>query len=273
MEMSSNSSPFAPLKVEQLLDAGVHFGHQTHKWNPKMKEYVYGEKNGIYIIDVVKTVSLAQKAYQFLFQTAAEGRSVLFVATKRQAAEVMQNAAIQCGAFYVTHRWPGGMLTNNKTITLSIDKIRKVEKMKENGDFNLLTKKECGKIEKEIAKLEKNLGGIRDMRKLPGAIFVVDPNNERIAVAEANTLKIPVVAITDTNCRPDGIDFVVPGNDDAVKSITIFADYFAKAIIEGRQSGNRPRGDEEKIKGDTSLEKEIISKLEKDIDLQKEEEN
>ena len=232
------------------------------------------KKNGIYIIDVIKTVDLAKKAYQFLFRMAAQGRSVLFVATKRQAAEVVQAAAKSCGAFYATHRWPGGMLTNNKTITLSIDKIRKVEKMKETGDFNLLTKKECNKIEKEIAKLEKGLGGIRDMHKLPGAVFVVDPNNERIAVAEANTLKIPVVAITDTNCCPDGIDYVVPGNDDAVKSVTIFANYFAQAVLEGRQSsGKNNKGGDSQVKKDTSLEKEIISKLEKDIDLQKEEEN
>ena len=267
--MSAKTSSSA-LSVEQLLEAGVHYGHQTHKWNPKMKKYVYGEKNGIYVIDVIQTVNLAKKAYDFLFQTSSEGKSILFVATKRQAAEVMRMAACDCGAFYVTHRWLGGMLTNYKTITLSVDKIRKVEKMKETGDFDLLTKKECAKIEKNIAKLAKNLGGIRDMRKLPGAVFVVDPNNERIAIAEANTLGIPVVAITDTNCSPEGIDYIVPGNDDAIKSITLFADYFSQAIKSGQKRVKGESGSEAHVKRNPALEKEIISKLEKDIKPQKE---
>ena len=257
------------LKVEDLLDAGVHFGHQTHKWNPKMKKYVYGEKNGIYVIDIAKTVKLAKKAYDFLARVAAQGRPILFVATKRQAADVVQKAAHECGAFYVVHRWLGGMLTNYKTITLSVDKIRKVERMKETGDFDLLTKKECAKIEKDIAKLEKNLGGIKDMRKLPGALFVVDPNNERIAISEANNLGIPVVAITDTNCTPEGIDYVVPGNDDAVKSVALLTDYFSEAVKNGQKKfkGHKESGGKLPMK-DTQLEKEIVSKLEKDIDLQ-----
>jgi len=192
----------ANLQMKDLLEAGAHFGHQTHKWNPKMKKYVFGERNGIYIIDLSKTIPLAKKASDFLKKIAADGKPVLFVATKRQASETVQNAAKECGAFYVTHRWLGGMLTNYKTINLSIDKLRKVEKMKETGDFDLLTKKERSKVEKDVIKLEKNLGGIKDMRKLPGALFVVDPNSEQIAIAEAKTLGIPVVAITDTNCNP-----------------------------------------------------------------------
>ena len=263
--MSVQSAPLSNLDAQKLLEAGVHFGHQTNKWNPKMRKYVYGERNGIYVIDVTQTINLAKKAYEFLFKVSSEGRSVLFVATKRQAADLVRTAAIDCEAFYVTHRWLGGMLTNYKTITLSVDKIRKVEKMKENGDFNLLTKKECAKIEKNITKLSKNLGGIRDMRKLPGAIFVVDPNNERIAVAEANILGIPVVAITDTNCDPTGIDYVVPGNDDAIKSVALFVDYFSEAIKSGRNAakrGDREEGDA-RAKRDKVLEEEIISNIEK----------
>lgn len=254
------------LKLESLLEAGAHFGHQTHKWNPKMKKYVFGERNGIYIVDLGKTIPLAKKAYDFLKKTASEGRPVLFVGTKRQASEVVRNSAESCGAFHVTHRWLGGMLTNYKTINLSIDKLRKVEKMKETGDFGLLTKKERIKIEKDVIKLEKNLGGIKDMRKLPGAIFVVDPNAEKIAIAEANTLGIPVVAITDTNCSPDGISYVVPGNDDAIKSITLFTDYFANAINEGGSKAKKP-GKASTPGRDASLEKEILSKYEQDIDL------
>jgi len=258
------------LDVKNLLEAGAHFGHQTHKWNPKMKKYVFGERNGIYIIDLAKTIPLAKNAYEFIRQTAASGRSVLFVGTKRQAAPIVEQAAKNCGAFYVTNRWLGGMLTNYKTISLSIDKLRKVENMKENGDFKLLKKKDQSKIDKEIAKLEKNLGGIKNMRKLPGAIFVVDPDNERIAVQEANTLGIPVVAITDTNCNPDGIDYVVPGNDDALKAITTFVDYFANSVSEGMANVKTARGDAPDR--DAALENEIISKFEKDIDLLGEEE-
>jgi small subunit ribosomal protein S2 len=246
------------LNLQDLLEAGAHFGHQTHKWNPKMKNYVFGERNGIYIIDLNKTVDQAKKAYDFLRRTASEGRPILFVGCKRQAAEAIRKAATTCGAYHVTSRWLGGMLTNYKTVSLSIDKLRKVEKMKETGDFALLTKKERSKIDKEVAKLEKNLGGIKDMRKLPGAVFVVDPTNERIAVKEANTLRIPVIAITDTNCDPSGIEYVVPGNDDAIKSIEIFVNYFANAVSEGganmkRSKGGTPDKDE-------ALEREMIGR-------------
>ena len=262
--MSVQSVSLSNLDAQKLLEAGVHFGHQTNKWNPKMRKYVYGEKNGIYVIDITQTMNLAKKAYDFLFKTCSEGKSVLFVATKRQAADLVRDAAVGCGAFYVTHRWLGGMLTNYKTITLSVDKIRKVEKMKENGDFNLLTKKECAKIEKNITKLSKNLGGIRDMRKLPGAVFVVDPNNEKIAVAEANILGIPVIAITDTNCDPTGIDYVVPGNDDAIKSVALFVDYFSEAIKRGKLSSKKDHQEGDmRLKRDQALEEEMVSKMEK----------
>lgn len=260
------------LNLKELLEAGAHFGHQTAKWNPKMKNYIYGERNGIYIIDLGKTIPMAQKAYEFLKGVAAEGKPVLFVGTKRQASPVIKAVAKDCGAYHITHRWLGGMLTNFKTIALSIDKLRKVEKMKETGDFDLLTKKERSKIDKEVIKLERNLGGIKDMRKLPGAIFIVDPNNERIAVKEANCLGIPVVAVADTNCNPDGVDYVVPGNDDAIKSITMFAEYFANSVIEGNSASvKKGKKSKEDLERDISLEKEILSKFEKDIDLKEDE--
>ncbi|MBT3584329.1 MAG: 30S ribosomal protein S2 [Halobacteriovoraceae bacterium] len=260
------------LVLQDLLKAGAHFGHQTHKWNPKMKKYVYGERSGIYILDLAQTIPLAKKASDFLQKTVSEGKPVLFVGTKRQASDVVKQAAESCGAFHVTNRWLGGMLTNYKTITLSVDKLRKVEKMKETGDFQLLTKKERSKVEKDVAKLEKNLGGIKDMRKIPGAIFVVDPNNERIAINEARVLGIPVIAITDSNCDPTGVDYVVPGNDDAIKSITIFAEYFAEAIRSGAKNiKKKDSGDKSTPDADRMLEKEIINKFDKDIDLQEDE--
>ena len=254
------------LSLKGLLEAGAHFGHQTHKWNPKMKKYVYGERNGIYIIDLAKTIPMAKKAFDFIKKTASEGRPVLFVGTKRQAAVIIQDAAAKCGAFHVTNRWLGGMLTNFKTIALSIDKIRKVEKMKETGDFELLTKKERSKIDKDIIKLEKNLGGIKDMRKVPGAVFVVDPTKEHIAVLEARSLGIPVIAIADTNCDPSGIDYIVPGNDDAVKSVAMFTEYFAQSVLEGNAQASK-NAKLTKPEKDMALEKEIITKFEKDIDL------
>ncbi len=257
------------LEMKSLLEAGAHFGHQTHKWNPKMKKYVYGERNGIYIIDLQQTVPMAKKAYDFIKKTSDSGKSVLFVGTKRQAGPVLEEAARKSGAFYVSNRWLGGMLTNYKTIAQSIDKLRKVEKMKETGDFKLLTKKEQSKIEKEVAKLEKNLGGIKNMRKLPGAVFIIDPNVERIAVREANLLGIPVVAITDTNCDPAGIDYIVPGNDDAIRSISIFTDYFADAVSKGGGAKKREKTGEGS--SDVNLEKEILEKYEKDIELKIEE--
>ncbi len=249
------------LELKDLLKSGAHFGHQVHRWNPKMKPYVFGERNGIYIIDLGKTISLAKQAADFLAKITSQGKPVLFVGTKRQASETVRNAAVSCGSFHVTHRWLGGMLTNYQTITLSVDKLRKVEKMKSTGDFTILTKKEQSKVEKEVNKLERNLGGIKDMRKLPGAVFVVDPNNERIAVKEANKLKIPVVAITDTNCDPTGIDYIVPGNDDAIKSISIFTDYFAEAIAEGSKTSVKT-GTGSAEDRNSALEREMIKQYE-----------
>lgn len=253
------------LQINDLLEAGAHFGHQTHKWNPKMKPYVFGERNGVYIIDLTKTIPMAKKASDFLQKTAQSGKSVLFVGTKRQASEVVRKAAEDCGAFFVTHRWLGGMLTNFKTISLSIDKLRKVERMKENGDFALLTKKEQSKVEKDVAKLERNLGGIKNMRKLPGAIVIVDPNMEKTAVKEAKVLGIPVVGLVDTNCDPADCDYVVPGNDDAIKSITLFSSYFSAAVAAGSRGAKNSDG--EKVGKDVSLEKEILKKYEEDVDL------
>lgn len=253
------------LQINDLLQAGAHFGHQTHKWNPKMKPYVFGERNGVYIIDLTKTIPLAKQAGDFLRKVSGSGKSVLFVGTKRQASEVVRKAAEDCGAFFVTHRWLGGMLTNFKTISLSIDKLRKVERMKENGDFALLTKKEQSKIEKDVAKLERNLGGIKNMRKLPGAIVIIDPNIEKTAVKEAKVLGIPVVGLVDTNCDPGDCDFVVPGNDDAIKSITLFSNYFSQAVAAGGKSTSKSNG--EKADRDVSLEKEILKKYEEDVDL------
>jgi small subunit ribosomal protein S2 len=266
----TNGVSMSELNLKSLLEAGAHFGHQTEKWNPKMKKYVFGEKNGIYIIDLAKTIPLAKDAYDFLKKTASEGKPVLFVGTKRQASDTVKQAAIDCGANFVTSRWLGGMLTNWKTVSLSIDKIRKVEKMKETGDFGLLTKKERINIEKEVIKLEKVLGGIKDMKKLPGALFVIDPNNERIAILEANNLGIPVVAVTDTNCDPTGVDYVVPGNDDAIKSVSMFTEYFANSVTEGMnlaKKNNKIEANSKDSSRDMALEKEIISKYEKDIDL------
>ena len=217
-----------------------------------------------------KRLRLQKKPIKSLKMSFQRESPFLFVGTKRQAADTIKRVAESCGASYVSNRWPGGMLTNYKTITLSIDKLRKVEKMKITGDFNLLTKKERSKIEKDVAKLEKHLGGIKDMRKLPGAIFIVDPNNERIAVNEANTLGIPVIAITDTNCDPTGVDYVVPGNDDAIKSVALFIEYFAESVLEGSIGLAKSKGKTSAEIADRALEKEIISKFEKDIDLQEE---
>ena len=247
------------LEIKQLLEAGSHFGHQVHKWNPKMKKYVHGVREGVYIIDLTQTIPLAQKAYNFVKGVASSGRGVLFVGTKRQARSVIEEAAKECGAHYVTNRWLGGMLTNYKTIALSIDKLRKIERMKESGDYGLLTKKEQAKVEKEIAKLEKNLGGIKEMRKLPGAIFIIDPGTENIAIDEARNLKIPVVAITDTNCDPSKVDYVVPGNDDAIKSIKLFTEYFANAVSEGGRGAKGKTGEQSR---DKALEKELMAKME-----------
>ena len=223
------------ISMKQLLEAGVHFGHQTRRWNPKMKEYIFTERNGIYIIDLQKTVKKIDEAYYFIRDLAMEGGTVLFVGTKKQAQESIEQEAKRCEMFYVNQRWLGGMLTNFKTIQSRINKLRKIEKMEADGDFDLLPKKEVIQLKAEQEKLEKNLGGIKEMKKLPSAMFVVDPRKEHIAILEAKALGIPVVAIVDTNCDPDDADYIIPGNDDAIRAIRLIAATMANAVTEGRQ--------------------------------------
>ena len=223
------------VSMKQLLEAGVHFGHQTRRWNPKMAEYIFTERNGIYIIDLQKTVKKLDEAYMFVRELSANGENVLFVGTKKQAGDSIKEEAERAGAYYVNARWLGGMLTNFKTIRRRIDRLAQLRKMEEDGTFDRLPKKEVVKLELEIEKLEKFLGGIKEMNKLPGALFIVDPRKERIAVAEAHKLGIPIVAIVDTNCDPDEIGYVIPGNDDAIRAVRLIASAMADAIIEGRQ--------------------------------------
>ena len=223
------------VSMKQLLEAGVHLGHQTRRWNPKMAPYIYTERNGIYIIDLQKTVKKLDEAYAFIKSVAENGDNVLFVGTKKQAGDSVKEEALRAGAYYVNARWLGGMMTNFKTIQRRIARLEQLHTMQEDGTFNLLPKKEVVKLELEIEKLEKYLGGIKDMKKLPGALFIVDPRKEKIAVSEAKKLGIPVVAIVDTNCDPDDADYVIPGNDDAIRAVKLIAGAMADAIIEGRQ--------------------------------------
>lgn len=225
----------AVVNMKQLLEAGVHFGHQTRRWNPKMAPYIFTERNGIYILDLQKTVKLLEQAYNFVRDVAAEGKAVLFIGTKKQAQESIEAEAKRCGMFYVNHRWLGGMLTNFATISQRIRRLKELEEMETNGMFDVLPKKEVIKLRAEKEKLEKNLGGIKDMRELPGAVFVVDPKKEHIAVREARILGIPIVAIVDTNCDPDEVDYVIPGNDDAIRAIKLITSRIADAVLEGRQ--------------------------------------
>lgn len=225
----------AVISMKQLLEAGVHFGHQTRRWNPKMAEYIFTERNGIYIIDLQKTVKKVDEAYNFIRETALDGKSVLFVGTKKQAQDAIQEEAERSGQFFVNSRWLGGMLTNFKTIRKRIDRLFELSRMQEDGTFEVLPKKEVIKLKKEMADLEKNLGGIKHMRNLPGVMFVVDPKKERNAILEAKRLGIPVVAIVDTNCDPDEIDYVIPGNDDAIRAVKLITARMADAIIESRQ--------------------------------------
>ncbi|HHU49130.1 MAG: 30S ribosomal protein S2 [Caldicoprobacterales bacterium] len=225
----------AVVSMKQLLEAGVHFGHQTRRWNPKMAPYIFTDRNGIYIIDLQKTVRKMEEAYNFVRELSAAGEDILMVGTKKQAQESIETEAKRCGMFYVTQRWLGGMLTNFKTIRQRIDRLNELDEMETNGAFDVLPKKEVIKLRLEKEKLERNLGGIREMKKLPGALFVVDPRKERIAIAEARNLGIPVIAIVDTNCDPDEVDYVIPGNDDAIRAVKLFASKIADAVLEGRQ--------------------------------------
>ena len=223
------------VSMKQLLEAGVHFGHQTRRWNPKMATYIYTERNGIYIIDLQKTVKKLEEAYNFVRDMAAEGGNLLFVGTKKQAQDAIKEEAARCGGYYVNARWLGGMMTNFRTMRTRIDRLAQLRKMEEDGTFAMLPKKEVIQLQGEIEKLEKYLGGVKEMKKLPAALFIVDPRKERNAIAEAQKLGIPVVAIVDTNCDPDEIDYVIPGNDDAIRAIRLIAAAMASAVIEGRQ--------------------------------------
>lgn len=223
------------IAMKQLLEAGVHFGHQTRRWNPKMAPYIFTERNGIYIIDLQKTVRKIDEAYNFIRDLAMEGKTILFVGTKKQAQESIEAEAKRCNMYYVNHRWLGGMLTNFKTIRKRIDRLDEIDLMEQKGQFELLPKKEVIKLQHEREKLQANLGGIRTMKKLPDAVFIVDPKKEHIAVAEARNLNIPLVGIIDTNCDPDEIDYVIPGNDDAIRAIKLIAGKMADAVLEGRQ--------------------------------------
>ncbi len=225
----------AQITMKQLLEAGVHFGHQTKRWNPKMKPYIFGARNGIYIVDLQKTVRYFRTACQFIQDTVANGEKVLFVGTKKQAQDAIMEESLRAGQYFVNNRWLGGMLTNFATIKASIDRLKKIEAMVADGTIEQYTKKEALQLERERVKLEKNLGGIKNMSKLPGAIFIIDPKKEAIAVQEANKLGIPVVAVVDTNCDPDNIDYIIPGNDDAIRAIRLFASKMAESCVEGGQ--------------------------------------
>ena len=221
--------------MKQLLEAGVHFGHQTRRWNPKMAKYIFTERNGIYIIDLQKTVKKIDEAYNFVKEVSASGKSVLFVGTKKQAQGAIKEEALRCDNYYVNQRWLGGMLTNWKTISTRIARLNEIKTMSEDGTFEKLNKREVLTLERELERLEKFLGGIKDMKGMPGAIFVVDPKKEKIAVKEARTLGIPVVGIVDTNCDPDDVDYIIPANDDAIRAVKLIASCMADAVIEGRQ--------------------------------------
>ncbi|MCR4646827.1 MAG: 30S ribosomal protein S2 [Oscillospiraceae bacterium] len=242
------------VSMKQLLEAGVHFGHQTRRWNPKMAPYIFTERNGIYIIDLQKTVKKLEEAYLFVREISAEGKEVLFVGTKKQASDSIREEATRAGAHYVNARWLGGMMTNFKTIQRRIQRLEQLHQMAEDGTFALLPKKEVVKLNLEIERLEKFMGGIKNMKKLPGALFIVDPRKEKIAVAEAKKLNIPIVAIVDTNCDPDEVDYVIPGNDDAIRAVKLIAGTIANAIIEGRQGADETAAEEAAAAADEAAE-------------------
>jgi small subunit ribosomal protein S2 len=250
--------------MKDLLEAGVHFGHQVKRWNPKMKKYIFGQRNGIYIIDLQKTVKMFEDAYNFIKDISSKGETVLFVGTKKQAQDVIIEEARRSQSFYVNQRWLGGMLTNFTTVKQGIDKLKKIEKMKEDGTYDLLTKKEVAKYEAERMRLEKNLSGVKEMSNLPGAVFIVDPKKESIGVAEAKKLSIPIVGLVDTNCDPDDIDYVIPGNDDAIRSIKLITSKMAEAILEGKNILN-------KTLSETSEKASIAEKIVEEEKQEKEE--
>jgi small subunit ribosomal protein S2 len=241
------------ISMKMLLEAGVHFGHQTNKWNPKMKPYIFGARNNIYIIDLQQTVVMFQTAYDFIVDAVSQGREILFVGTKKQSQEAIKEEAVRCGMPYVNQRWLGGMLTNFVTIKKSIDRLNNLSKMFDDDSIKAFPKKEITKLQKEKEKLEDVLGGIRNMKSYPAAVFIVDPNREHIAVQEAKKLKIPIVGIVDTNCDPDNIDYIIPGNDDAIRAIKLFASKFAEAVVEGKARF------EEKLTADSNKETQVTA--------------
>ena len=254
----------AVVAMKQLLEAGVHFGHQTRRWDPKMAEYIFQARNGIHIIDLQKTSKKLDEAYSFIKEQAEEGKTILFVGTKKQAQECMKEAAQKCGMFYVDQRWLGGMLTNFETIRKRVQRLKDLETMQEDGTFDVLPKKEVILLKKEMEKLEKNLGGIKEMEELPGVIFLVDPKKERIAILEAKKLGIPVVGLVDTNCNPEELDYPIPGNDDAIRAVKLIADVMANAVIEGKQGESfEPEMEEQEVESSeaTSME-EVVENAE-----------
>ena len=248
----------AVVAMKQLLEAGVHFGHQTRRWDPKMAEYIFQARNGIHIIDLQKTSKKIDEAYAFLKEQVEEGKTVLFVGTKKQAQECVKDAAEKSGMYYVDQRWLGGMLTNFDTIRTRVQRLKDLEKMQEDGTFEVLPKKEVILLKKEMEKLERNLGGIKDMEELPGVIFLVDPKKERIAILEARKLDIPVIGLVDTNCNPEDVDYAIPGNDDAIRAVKLIADVMANAVIEGRQGESFENAEEQDISEEATDMEQVV---------------
>ncbi len=257
----------AVVAMKQLLEAGVHFGHQTRRWDPKMAEYIFQARNGIHIIDLQKTSKKLDEAYAFVKEQAEEGKTVLFVGTKKQAKECMKEAALKCGMFYVDQRWLGGMLTNFGTIQKRIQRLKDLEAMEQDGTFDVLPKKEVILLKKEMEKLERNLGGIKEMNELPGVIFLVDPKKERIAILEAKKLGIPVVGLVDTNCNPEEVDYAIPGNDDAIRAVKLIADVMANAVIEGKQGESfEPEMEEQPVDEEATTIEEVVANEEEKVE-------
>lgn len=256
----------AVVAMKQLLEAGVHFGHQTRRWDPRMAEYIFQARNGIHIIDLQKASKKIDEAYEFIKEQVEEGKTVLFVGTKKQAQECMKEAAIKSGMYYVDQRWLGGMLTNFDTIQKRIQRLKELETMEQDGTFDVLPKKEVIILKKEMEKLERNLGGIKDMNELPGVIFLVDPKKERIAVLEAKKLGIPTVGIVDTNCNPEDLDYPIPGNDDAIRAVKLIADVMANAVIEGKQGESFETAEEQDVSEEAESMEQVVSESEEKVE-------
>ena len=256
----------AVVAMKQLLEAGVHFGHQTRRWDPKMAEYIFQARNGIHIIDLQKTSKKLDEAYAFIKEQVEEGKTVLFVGTKKQAQECMKEAALKCGMYYVDQRWLGGMFTNFGTIRKRVQRLKDLEAMEQDGTFDVLPKKEVILLKKEMEKLEKNLGGIKDMNELPGVIFLVDPKKERIAELEAKKLGIPTVGIVDTNCNPEDLDYPIPGNDDAIRAVKLIADVMANAVIEGKQGESFETVEEQDVSEEAESMEQVVSENEEKVE-------